>query len=128
MSLKNESIDVIKRFDPTAFVNRSFEDTNKGTVAHMRAPTDSVKRADEYAIPAWVILPQYKAGSSSRLVKNSPGRSFMWLAENSFNYSVLGKNGFTGVAELVDHCDCYQYGYSDLEDAIAIFDELADSK
>ena len=30
--------------------------------------------------------------------------------------------------ELVDHCDCYQYGYSDLEDAIAIFDELADSK
>ena len=128
VSLKNESIDVIKRFEPKAFVNRSFEDTNKGTVAHMRAPAESVLRADEYATPAWVILPQYKAGSPSRLISNGPGRSFMWLAENSFNYSVLGKDGFSGVAELVEHCDCYQFTYSELNDAISVFNELAESQ
>lgn len=127
VSLKNESIDVIKGFEPSAYVNRSFEDTNKGTVAHMRVSTESVDRAMETAKPAWVILPKYKAGSSLQLEKNSPGHSFMWLAENSFNYSVLGKGGFTGVAELVDHTESYTFTYSDLDEAVEIFEQLATS-
>jgi len=128
VSLKNESIDVIKHFEPKAYINRSFEDTNKGTIAHMRVATESVDSASEYAKPAWVVLPQYKQGSSSQLVKKNRARSFMWLAENSFNYSVLGKEGFEGVAQLIDNCDCYQFTYGELDDAIAIFDKLAEQK
>ena len=128
VSLKNESIDVIKQFEPNAYVNRSFEDTNKGTVAHMRVATESVDSASECAKPAWLIMPRYKQGSSSQLVENNRARSFMWLAENSFNYSVLGKEGFRGVAQLVDSCDCYQFTYSELDDAIEIFDKLAEQQ
>ncbi len=45
--LKNESIDVIKRFRPEAVLGPSFFGTRKGTVAHVRPPEDSIRRAQE---------------------------------------------------------------------------------
>jgi len=47
VSLKNQSIDVIRQFDPEVFINRASHDTIKGTVAHMRPPRDSVLRQHE---------------------------------------------------------------------------------
>lgn len=38
VSLKNQSIDVIRQFNPEAFINRVSHDTSKGSVAHMRPP------------------------------------------------------------------------------------------
>lgn len=126
VSLKNESIDVIRQFEPSAFINRAFTNTNKGTVAHMRTSIDSIDRADEVATPAWVILPAYTPGSDCVLEANNRARSFMWLAENSFNYSVLGRDGYTGVGDLLEQCDCYQLTYSRLDEAIAELDHLAE--
>ena len=48
----------------------------------------------------------------------------MRCADNAFNYSVLGRVGFETLAELVDRCDCYDFRYGRLEDALRRFDTL----
>jgi len=125
VSLKNESIDVIRAFAPTSALSRPVHETTKGTVAHMRAPTDSVRRAMESARPGWIVFPRYQAGAAARLTALSKGRGLMEMVSSGFNYSVHGRRGFELLAQVVDMCGCYEFAYGDLEEATAVFDNLA---
>jgi len=46
-------------------------------------------------------------------------------AENSFNYNVLGAKGFESMGELIGRCDCYEFKYSQLEEAISLFTQMS---
>jgi len=126
VSLKNQSIDVIREFSPEAFINRVSHDTAKGSVAHMRPPRDSVLRQHEPARPGWVIFPKWEAGADTRLTPRSRAETFMFLAQNAFNYSHLGADGFRVGTTLIDHAHCYDFRYSALREAVAAFDRLAE--
>ena len=125
VSLKNQSIDVIRQFDAGAFINRASLDTAKGTVAHMRPPRDSVQRQHEPARPAWVIFPKWEAGVATQLTPRSRAETFMFLAQNAFNYSHLGADGFRVGTALIDQVQCCDFRYSRLPEAVAAFDRLA---
>lgn len=124
VNLKNQSIDIIRAFEPSAVIGTPAHDTSKGTVAHMRAPMESIARAQEPAPPAWVIFPKYEAGSAGRLTPMPKGNAFMELAESAFNYSNLGEEGFRVLADIIDRSDCYRFSYSSLDEAVAIFSAL----
>ncbi len=124
VSLKNESIEVIRRFAPQAVFGTRVQDTNKGSVAHMRAPTDSVRRGAERAAPGWLVFPSYSPGAPARLEPLGKGEAFMRAADNAFNYSLLGETGFTALADFVEASDCYEFSYGDLEEASALFAAL----
>lgn len=125
VSLKNRSIDVIRAFEPLAELNQPVPNTNKGTVAHMRAPEEHVRRMDEAAPPAWVVFPQWKADAKPSLTRRDRGETLLDLARNSFNYGTLGKTGFAAMARLVQSCECHDFEYGHLDDAMAVFDALA---
>ena len=125
VNLKNASIEVVHAFAPQATMTPPVPDTLKGTVALMRPPAASVQRVHEPARPAWVVLPRYAAGSAARLEPHSRARSFLLMAEQSFNYDVHGLRGFEAVGSLLDRCQSLQFTYSRLEDAVRVFDELA---
>lgn len=127
VSLKNQSIDVIRQFSPDTYINRTSHDTVKGAVAHMRPPRDSVRRQHETARPGWVIFPQWEAGAPTTLTPRSPAQTFLFLAQNAFNYSHLGADGFRVGSALIDQTACYDFRYSQLHEAIAAFDRLADN-
>lgn len=127
VSLKNQSIDVIRQFAPDAFINRASHDTVKGTVAHMRPPRDSVLRQQETARPGWVIFPKWEAGAPATLTPRSQAQTFMFLAQNAFNYSHLGADGFKVGTALIDQTACYDFRYGQLHEAVAAFDQLADA-
>jgi HprK-related kinase A len=127
VSLKNQSIDVIRAFDPEAFINRASHDTAKGTVAHMRPPRDSVLRQHEPARPGWVIFPKWEADADTQLTPHSKALTFMFLAQNAFNYSHLGADGFRVGTALIEKTECYDFKYSKLHEAVAAFDRLAAS-
>jgi hypothetical protein len=126
VSLKNQSIDVIRRFNPEVYINRASRDTVKGTVAHMRPPRDSVLRQHEAVRPGWVIFPQWQAGAATALTPRSRAQTFMFLAQNAFNYSHLGADGFRVGTTLIDAATCYDFRYSDLHEAVRAFDRLAE--
>jgi hypothetical protein len=48
----------------------------------------------------------------------------MRVAENAFNFSTLGTNGFTTLANLINASRCFEFSYSKLDDAVAVFDSL----
>ncbi|MBI5430616.1 MAG: HprK-related kinase A [Nitrosomonadales bacterium] len=124
VSLKNQSIDIIQRYEPTAIFSRKVSDTMKGTVAHMKAPADSIARATETAQAAWFIFPKYQTGAEASLTALPQSRAFMRVADNAFNYSQLGTQGFETLAGLIGDSLCYDFIYSVLDDAIETFDAL----
>lgn len=124
VNLKNDSIDLIQAFAPEAVFGKRVSDTNKGTVAHMKASCESVNQAFEPAVPAWVIMPRYVAAAEPNLQRRSKAQTCIELAQNSFNFSVLAEDGFQAVTNLIGRSDCYDFTYSRLDDAIEIFDAL----
>jgi len=124
-SLKNASIDVMKAYAPQAVFSRSVFDTMKGTVAHMKAPHSSVKESYKVAQPAWVIFPKYVPNSAPLLTPLSRAQAFMQVADNAFNYSLLGIHGFEALAGVMNTSFCYSFSYSQLDDAIHVFEGLA---
>jgi len=119
ISLKNRSIRLVQDFAPEAIISEPVHDTVKGSVALMRAPADSVARARETAVPRWVVFPRYEAGAATDFSPLSRGLAFMRLAEQGFNYGILGKGGFNALADLMEGCDCHELRYSRLDEAVA---------
>lgn len=124
ISLKNQSIEVVRQRVPAAIMSPPVHDTIKGTVAHWKAPADSVARAGEPALPAWVIYPRYEAGAALALERLPKARSMIALAENAFNDSLLGAAGFEALGALIERCDSYRFTYSVIDEAVAAFEQL----
>lgn len=125
VNLKNASIDVIRAFAPEAVFTAPVPDTSKGTVALMRPPAASVERAQEAARPAWIVLPRYVAGTEAELTAHGKAETFLLVAEQSFNYDIHGQRGFAALGELLDRCASYRFSYGHLDEAVAVFDRLA---
>jgi len=124
INLKNASIELIRRFEPATQWGPQVYDTVKGQVTHLCPPRDSVARMDQTALPRWVIFPRYVAGADPELLPCRKAPTFTELAKNAFNYSVLGEMGFETVARILDRCDCHEFTYSRLDDAVQVFDAL----
>jgi len=124
ISLKNKSIDVMTAFAPEAVFSERAQETHKGTVALMRAPSDSVARKQDAAKPAWIIFPNFLPGAESRLEPRSKAATFMEVGDNAFNYSIHGRRGFEVLADIIETCDCYDFRYSDLDHAVEVFSSL----
>ena len=127
VNLKNASIDVIRRFAPQAYLTPSVHDTSKGTVALMAPPAASVQAGTRPAQPCWMVLPKYEAGAAATLEPMPRGQAFMQIADNAMNYTILGRQGFETVGELTARCAHFSFRYSNLDEAMQVFDGLARS-
>jgi HprK-related kinase A len=125
ISLKNQSIDLIRSLYPDMIMGQIINDTSKGTVVHMRPPDLSVHLGLNPARPTKLVFPQYQHQSSTKLVALNKGSALLKAVEQSFNYNVLGLKGFNCLSDLIDNCDCYDFTYSNLPEAIALFKELS---
>lgn len=128
VSLKNASIDVMSRLVPQVRFGSRVEETVKGVVAHFSAPADAVRRTNERAVPAWVVMPRYVPGQPATLTPLERARGFMSLVENSFNYEIFGAEGFEVLASVIDRSLCFNFEYGHLPEALELFNRLADGQ
>lgn len=126
LALKNESIDVIARFEPSAVIGPRFPKTHKGTVAHLAPQASHVDARQEVANPALVVFPSFDPSAGVELEPVKKTRAFARLAVNSFNYHALGPDAFDALGRLVDESSCWQLRYGDLDGAIKAIGELLD--
>ena len=124
IALKNESIGVMRAFDPGAFIGRIFPRTRKGDVAHFRAPEQSVSRGSECVSIAAIAFPDFKLGEAVSVDLLPKATAFLKLAGNAFNYEVVGEQGFRAVASLVHRCNSFLLRYGDLAGAHAELDGI----
>ncbi len=127
IALKNASIDVLRSVDPAAVIGPRYPKTRKGTVAHLAPSENDVLASSRPARPALVIFPQFIAGAGLDLRLLEPARAFSRLAVNSFNYDVLGPDGFDALCDLVDGAASYTLSYGDLDAAVDAIDRLMSS-
>ena len=123
VGLKNESIAIMRSFCPDAAIGPSVTDTAKGTVAHMRPSTDSV-RNNACALLNKIVFPSYSSGCDIELKAADKARALARITEQSFNAHILGLDGFKVLERVVSTCPAFDLSYSQLGDAIAHLDGL----
>ncbi|UCV26689.1 HprK-related kinase A [Ferribacterium limneticum] len=126
ISLKNNSIEVLKKFSPSHHITAPVYDTAKGTVAHMKPSPDSVMRCSELTPPRWVIFPQYSANAETQILSIEKADLCMRLIDNAFNYNILRKKGFLSMAHMVTQITGFSATYSNLQDVIHQINRLTD--
>jgi HprK-related kinase A len=124
ISLKNASIDVMQRFAAKETFSPKVYNTIKGTIAYMRAPSESVARMHETAVPTWMIFPKYQAEAATSVKLLPKGAAFIRLSSGLVNYSILGALGFEALTQLLERTVCYEIIYSDLDEAMDWFNRL----
>lgn len=128
VSLKNASIDIARREIPGCILSAPVHDTLKGTVAHLRPSASSVVAANTPAEPALIVFPRYIESATNDLRPLPQGEAFIRMAENSFNYSILGVAGFEALGAMIDRSQCFEYpNGGDLDRALADMDALVSS-
>ena len=125
ISLKNRSIKVIKQFDSSAVFGPICEDTHKGTVVHMKPDAQSVALDHQPVKPGWMVFPKYVPEGDTRLTERIKETAFLKAGDQSFNYSLLGRRGFDVMSNLIEASDCYNFSYSNLDEAIETFEKLS---
>lgn len=124
VGLKNESIAVIRAFDSRAVLGAIARDTHKGMVSHLKPSRASVTGLSRKGQAAHIVFPRWQRDIGLTLSSRAKADAFMHLAHHAFNYSVLGCLGFDLCADLVDRCDCWDFRYSRLDDALRCFEDL----
>lgn len=127
VALKNESIDVIERFEPAALMGPRFPKTQKGTVSHLAPLAAHVDARHVPASPSVVLFPRFDRNVQLELESVTKPRAFARLAVNSFNYHALGPEAFEALGRLVDESSCWQLRYGDLDAAIGAISRLLDA-
>ncbi len=124
VSLKNESIEVIRSHSTKAHFGPRSENTHKGVVAHMKADL-APDSHDPQAIPTkLMVFPKYSTEDAQQLTSKRRTDSFLLAAYHSFNYSLLRETGFEAMHTLLSRVRCYDLVYHDLDWAIAELNTL----
>ena len=124
VGLKNQSIELIRSLHPEALLGPLACDTHKGTVAYLPAPRNSIERNQETATPRLIVFPKWSADAPLRLQPVGSGHAALRLIDQSFNYSVLGREGFERLADLVELAEAWELEYASLSDARATLERL----
>ncbi|RDE24783.1 HprK-related kinase A [Motiliproteus coralliicola] len=119
IALKNGSIDVIKKRHPQLDFTHPIEDTHKGTISYLKAPQHCFDLLDRPAKPSRLIFPKFDPNTQDcQLLPLPKGSAMIRLAEQTFNYGVLGLKAFEALNQFVRRCECYELTYDgDLDTA-----------
>ena len=124
VSLKNESIQVIRAFDANAVIGPVSQDTHKGSVAHMKADLAPGSHDAKPLTASIMLFPRYSKEEPQRLGPRRRSTSFVLAAYHSFNYSLMGDIGFHAMRSLIDKVECYDLVYHDLDWALHAIGDL----
>jgi HprK-related kinase A len=125
ISLKNQSIQIIRSYIPDAVLGRTAHYTAKGSVSHLKPRPEHVRRGEETAAPGWIVFPKYTPGAATRFERHSRPDAVLELGNNSFNYHILGRVGFDVTADIVEASECHDLEYGNLDEAVATIEVMA---
>jgi HprK-related kinase A len=124
VSLKNESIPLIRSLSPNAVLGPISEDTHKGVVAHLKADFTPDSHNDDSLPANTMLFPKYSREEPQQLRPRSRSESFILAAYHSFNYSLMGASGFHAMCHLIDSVECFDLIYHDIDWAIHCVNRL----
>jgi HprK-related kinase A len=113
--LKNNSITLAKSWFPSANFSSVALDTHKGDVIHLSPPETSWQLSNTPVRIVAVVFPNYNKDKELDIYQLNKTQAFSQLAENSFNYGVIGDVGFQTLTSIIDEVDSFEIHYNDLQ-------------
>jgi len=128
ISLKDQSIELIRGFSKAAVLSETVRDTQKGSVAYLKPTLESVQKIRNPVRLKKIVFPKFQSKTENYgLTPISRARAFMQVADQSFNYHILGSTGFNLLKKVLESCECFEFCYNgDLGEAEIIFNSLFD--
>lgn len=125
VSLKNQSLSVVAQRYPDALLRLQIKNTIKGTVGYL-LPSEASWRGDNTPCYAsHIIFPQYSSTLPHTVFEPiAVEQGILRLIQNSFNYSVLGAEGFTALSRLVRSVKLMQLQYADTDEMLSLLEQL----
>jgi hypothetical protein len=117
ISLKNMSIDIIRKHQSSAKMGAIVKNTTKGDIAHLQPDKASVERQFEPVADYKLVFPKYRANSDLKYKQVKPAEACMELIKNSFNFNILGTEGFRAITAVIDKSESYSLQYGSLQQA-----------
>lgn len=114
--LKNESIDLVKRWFPDAVMTKVAKDTRKGDIAHLKAMEWRRFKSLEPVSVRGIVFPKYQK-DARLLARETDGlATFRQLCTHAFNYNILGQDAFRTMAQLTEKTGRYSVLYGNVKD------------
>lgn len=125
VSLKNQSLSVIRQRYPEAALRLQIDNTIKGTVGYLLPSEASWQGYDVPCYASHIIFPQYCSTQPNTVFEPiAAEQGILRLIQNSFNYSVLGAEGFTALSRLVGSVKLMQLQYADTDEMLSLMEQL----
>lgn len=118
ISLKNESIAVLRAALPEGRFGPPQSATPKGDIRHLIPDARAIAAMDTPAQPALLLFPSFGHSAEVRAVE--PSERFVRLTQASTNYVAMGERGFAALTRLVSSVPALAIDYPDTEAAIAL--------
>jgi len=131
ISLKAHSIEKIRNYSDNAVLTDTIHDTQKGSVAYLKVSDLSLSKVNDVVKLAHVVFPEFSKeikSTSNQLNLVPKTMAFMKVADQSFNFHILGNTAFHALTRLLDNCNCYDFSYNgNLDAAVSRFNDLANN-
>ena len=127
VALKTGSMNIIRTRYPDARFGPLLTAADGNTARYVAPPDEAVARQGERAAVEWIVMPNWREGAALDLEPSSRARMLAHLTDSSFNYNLTGRDGFDRLAGIVGRALCAKLTYSDLDEALALFDRWAET-
>ncbi len=115
ISLKNQSIDVMKPYFDHSHFSKIAVDTHKGTICLLKPPLASIEQASKPVDPKLLVFVNYNQDEKLFIETVQSPIALTEIIQNSFNFGLLKMKGFQCAKRLVTECDTLYVEYSDLK-------------
>ena len=124
VSLKNQSIDLVRQMAGAGEVSATIAGTPKGRIAYRRARLSDIKAAQKRARPKLILFPNFQKNAAPEVSKLEPADAMMRLITSSTNYRVSGETGFKAFTSMVQSAPAYEITYGTLEESVKLVQSL----
>lgn len=124
VSLKNESIDIVRTMTGGDWVSPVLSETPKGKIAYRRARAEDIAHANT-AKARLILFPTFNPAGEHYARQLTPSEAMMRLIPSSTNYHLLGEKAYTALSKMVSGAVAYEMSYRTTEESMTIVRDLA---
>ena len=124
ISLKQESIPIVREIAGADRISKPLTGTPKGDIAYCSVKADDLRRESEPAQARLLLFPKFALGATAQARKLSPAEAVMRLIPASTNYSLLGEPAFQALLSIVKRAPAYEITYGSTEHGLELVQEL----
>lgn len=124
VSLKNQSIALIREFSPLAQFTQVTHDTIKGSIAHLAPLPEHVARLQQSALPGWIVFPQYAGGAATEITPLPRPAVLLDLMGQSFNAQRLGLPAFKALTSMLGSSSSHHIRFGSLQAGLQALDTI----